>query len=387
MPQPVEGSNRVSQYMLEKQANEIELAWDLRDIFNTNEKLIGPLRQLASFALDELDALRRGSFEGHQVLSSAWTGEVKVSKNKALVKYQNLSNMINNIPSFSAEECSDVIRLYGEVVEKGAKKYADQKKASGIVPPPPQLKAFADLNQEKSLMRRGGDPVWKVDRQRDRTAPEAPAHVPPHIYEFTQSLKGGISVSTLKETSTVLKINRVFGLMDAADISGTTTDSIFFIRRYAKLFQQQFNRYPGLAGALDDPIYHLLALATLVAGGHHSLLESAISLTLNRHITGIVYKIGFYTSLLPGNSVHAAKGAIFGKLSSAEYNIRNRLMLAYYDGPQPRGCYLYAKQGKERFDFMRLAKADTFLLNSFRQFGDLWPRKEAVDRLTSILPH
>jgi hypothetical protein len=388
MPQTIEGSDRISQFMLEKQANEIELAWDLRDIFNNNESLVGPLRQLASFALDELDALRRASAEGQQVVTAAWQGEVKGPKNKALIKYQTLANIINNVPSLSAEECSDVIRLYGEVVEKGAKKYGKPAQPQGFVPPPPNpLKAYADLDGKKSSMRRGGDPVWKIGRQRDRTAPAAPAHLPPHVHEFISSLKGGISVSTLKETSTVLKVNRVFGLMDAADISGTTTDSIFFIRRYARLFQQQFNQYPGLAGALDDPIYHLLALATLVAGGHHSLLESALSLSLNRHITGVVYKIGLYTSLLPSNSTHAARGVVFNKLRVAENNIRNRLLLAYYDGPQPRGCYLYAKQGKEKDDFMRLAKADTFLLDSFRRFGDPWPKKDTVDTLINILPH
>jgi hypothetical protein len=380
MPQHIEyDEDRIRQFIVEKQANEIELAWDLRDLFNINERLVGPLRQLASFAVDELDELRKGPFEGHQVVTTAWKKEVKGPKNKALIKYGSLKKLSNNIPYLSAEECSDVIRYYGEVVEMGGEKYKAQQKARPYTPAPGTLKPYADLDAEKGGFRRGGDTIWKAGRQRVKRPPTTPSPSPYDTpYDFTYQLKGGIAITTVLEASTVLKIDRVFGLMVAADISGTTTDSIFFVNRYANIFRRHFNQYDLFAGALDDPIYQLLALATLVAGGHHSVLESGLSLTLNRHLTSIDYRIGLYTSLIPIRSIHPARGDILNKLSLAEKNRRNRLMLIYYREPNRiGGCYLFAKDGSERHRFEQLARGDTPLLNSFLRFGP-WPTQEQV---------
>jgi hypothetical protein len=374
--------SQIQQHILEKQALEMELAWDLRDVFDTEEQLVGPLRQLTSFAVDELDALRAGSMEGHQVFTKAWTDEAQKVKNQTLLKYGSLKSIQNSVPTLKAAECSDIIRLYGEVVEGGAK---FKPKQQGFVPAADPLKAFKGLDIQKGRMRRGGAPVWKQGRQRDRTASPPPPHIAPHMHEFVQSLKGGIASATLKDSSTVLKIDHVFGLSEAADISGTTTDSIFFIRRYARLFKQDF---PVLAGIIEDPLYHLLALATLVAGGHHSLLESALSLTLNRHITSVTYRIGLYTSLLPANTQHPARGAILRVLQAAEQDPRNRLMLVYYDRPgSVGGAYLFRKDGLERIEFERLSKADTFMLDRFRRFGGVWPGREQVDWLRANLAH
>jgi hypothetical protein len=373
---------RIQQYILEKQALEMELAYDLRDIFDTEETLIGPLRQLTSFAVDELDAVRSASMEGHRVFTKAWSDEAKKVGNRTLLKYGSLSRITNSVPTLSAAECSDIIRLYGEVVEGGA---AFQPAVKGFVPPANPLERFQGLDAQKARMRRGGTPVWKAGRQRDRSPSPAPPHVPAHMHEFVQGLKGGIASATLKDTSTVLKIDHVFGLLEAADISGTTTDSIFFIRRYANLFRRDF---PVLAGAIEDPIYHLLALATLVAGGHHSLLESALSLSLNRHITGVDYRIGLYTTLLPVDTTHPAQSVILQKLRTAEEDPRNHLMLVYYDHPgDVGGAYVFERIGAERVEYERLAKADTFLLDRFRRFGDVWPGRRQVEWLRENLPH
>jgi len=380
MPQHIEyDEGRIRQFMLEKQANEIELAWDLRDAFNSNEELVGPLRQLASFAVDEMDDLRKGSIEGQQLLTGRWQAEVSGPKNKALIKYGTLSNIAQNIPTLAAEECSDVIRLYGEVVEKGALKYQETPtQPTGFVPGPKHpLEKYAHLDTERKGIRGGGDPVWKVGRQRAQGVPASPTVV----HEFIHSLRGGISCSVLREPSTVLRLDRAFGLMEAADISGTTTDTIFFFLRYAALFRSQFNQYAIFAGALDDPIYHLLPLATLVAGGHHSLVESALSLTINGQKTGVDYRIGLYRTLMPRNSNHSAGAAVRTLLNLAQSNSRNRLMLVYYRGANRiGGCYLFAKDGSERMHFERLARADTGLLASFRTM-DPWPTKQQIENL------
>lgn len=382
MPQHIEYDDvRIRQFMIEKQANEIEMAWDLQEVFNRHESLVGPLRQLASFAVDELDALRRASPEGQRAVSVRWERERTGPKNRAIVKFQSLSNIANNVPGLTAEECSDVIRIYGEVVEECAELLKHQPQKQGFVPPPSNpLQPYQALSaQKKNDFRLGGDPVWKEGRQRESKAPLADTPVK----EFIGSQRGGISNTSLKDTSTVLKIDRAFGLMEAADISGTTTDSIFFVDRFSRLFAAQFQQ-DLFRGALDDPIFQLLALATLIAGGHHSVLESALSLSLNHRLTDVCYKIGLYTSLLPETSRHPAKGAIQHVLELAERNTRNRLMLVYYDRPQSiGGGLLFAKQGAERALFARIAEAGLGLLQRFRQLPSPWPTKQ---HLTGIFP-
>ncbi|UCF05183.1 MAG: hypothetical protein JSV33_14895 [bacterium] len=383
MPQPIDyDEDRIKRLIQEKQANEIELAWDLLEVFNTNEPLVGPLRQLVSFAVDELEEMKRESHIGHQIVKAAWNKEVGGPKNKTLINYGNLIKIRNNVPALKAEECNDIIRYYGEVVEMAAEKYRAQKKAAKYVPPTGTLRKYDVLDTEKGTFRRGGDPVWKVGRQRDKKPPTAPVEHPYSApYDFIYSQKGGIANITLRDTSTVLRIDRVFGLALAGDISGTTTDALFFINRYANLFRAQFNQYPLFAGALDDPIYQLLPLATLVAGGHHSLVESALSLTINRHLTGVNYKIGLYTSLLPDNTNHPTRGEIWNKLHLAETNMRNRLMLIYYKRPtRIGGCFLFAKKGIEKHQFEQLATANLHLLHTFMQCH-LWPTEEYVRRL------
>jgi hypothetical protein len=383
MPQPIDyDEDRIKRLIQEKQANEIELSWDLLEVFNTHEPLIGPLRQLVSFAVDELEDMKRESQIGHRIVKTAWDKEVAGPKNKTLIKYGTLIKIRNNVPALKAEECNDIIRYYGEVVELAGKKYRAQKKASKYTPPPGTLKKYDALDTEKGTFRRGGDPVWKAGRQRDKTPPTAPVEHPYNApYDFIYSQKGGIANITLRDTSTVLKIDRVFGLGLAGDISGTTTDALFFINRYSNLFRAQFNQYPLFAAALDDPIYQLLPLATLVAGGHHSLVESALSLTINRHLTGVNYKIGLYTSLLPDNTNHPTRGEIWNKLHLAETNLRNRLMLIYYKRPtRIGGCFLFAKKGVERYQFEQLATANLHLLHTFMQCHT-WPTEEYVRRL------
>lgn len=258
----------------------------------------------------------------------------------------------------------------------GGGKYKAQQKARLYIPAPGRLRPYAELDAEKRSYRGGGDPVWKVGWQRKRQPPPTPAQPPYDApYDFVYQLKGGISKATVLEKSTVLKMDRVFGLMVAGDISGTTADSIFFVSRYANLFGCYFAQYPR---ALDDPIYQLLALATLVAGGHHSVLEPGLSLTLNEHITSVDYSVGLYTSLIPKRSIHAARGDILNKLILGEKNMRNRLMLIYYREPNRiGGCYLFAKEGSERHRWEQMTKANAHLLNSFMRLGS-WPTQNQV---------
>ena len=86
--------------------------------------------------------------------------------------------------------------------------------------------------------------------------------------------------------SVVGKMERVFGYpVMGADISGTTADSTYVVERFGPTVGEHF-----------DPVMYLLPFATIVAGGHHHLLEVAGTLTLY----GVIdYTIGVYETLLP----------------------------------------------------------------------------------------
>jgi hypothetical protein len=156
----------------------------------------------------------------------------------------------------------------------------------------------------------------------------------------------------------------VFGLVPLADISGTTTDSIYFTERFAI--------HTG-----GDPVFYLLPLATIVAGGHHSLLEVALSLNINKIVD---YRIGFYTSLFPPGGVKASR-TIRNALFQSENQRINRYMLVYYaagDNPTirgiPAGCFLYEQNDLREFEYFSKCVE---ILDSF-PFMPFWPNEEQL---------
>ena len=378
MPQHISyDEERIETLVFQKQANEIELAWELLYQFDHAESLINPLRQLASFAVDEMLELRPNNLEERKAIMAAWNKEkrsqdtIKRPSWKSPRQWKDpkegfgdpwsfLRSVSNNILTLRASECSDVIRLYGEVVEQGAKvRMAMPAYHNPMLPRKKSvLDKFTALDEAKEDYRKGGNEVWQEGRKRikrpGKQIPKGPAR------DMLLAQEGGIWVWALMDSSTVLKIDRTFGVVEGADISGTTTDTIFFLDRFIGLFKQQM---PSMVGQLEDPIYQLLPLATIVAGGHHSLLEVALAQSINgvNH-----YSIGLYTTLMPDSSTHPARGQILNLLHRAENNVRNRLMVLYYRQPGVLGgCYLFAKQGRERMDFQKLALADLKMLNIF----------------------
>jgi hypothetical protein len=183
------------------------------------------------------------------------------------------------------------------------------------------------------------------------------------VHSFLISMEGGAARFALRDMSTVNRIDRVFGLVPLADISGTTTDTVYFLERFA--------------APARDTVFYLLPLGTIVALGHHSLLEVALSLSINRIVD---YRIGFHTSLLPAGAVQAA-GRIRSALTAAETSPRNRHMLVYYargDGPSvpgvPSGCFLYEHQDRLAFrDFAKCVE----VLDSF-PWMPAWPNESQL---------
>ena len=339
---------------------EQNLALDLIAEFDKESNgLIGPLRQMAKRALDDMQQAPQDKIDKAcyaENLLYIW--ETRGS----------LQDVTNQWQSLGAQECSDVIRLYGAAVEE----------------------LGGQLNTLKETYRPGGDPIWKDGRIRSKPGPGAipdehtnwqiPAVV--HGIDFKQAgamkMKTNIPLPPREQgqqrfftptmTSTVKKIDKAFGLPVGADISGTTTDSIFFIERLARRCNIPY-----------DPLYQLLALATLVAARHHAVIESALSLTLNKIIT---YKIGFYNSLLPSDSKHQAKAAISSVLSEHENHDWNVHILVYFDQPE-RVVGGYQFEGGEINRFKELATTSQDFMWLFNTMPP-YPTKVRIERLMQM---
>jgi hypothetical protein len=153
------------------------------------------------------------------------------------------------------------------------------------------------------------------------------------VQNFLVSMEGGQKIFALKDTSTIGKIDKAFGLVPAADISGTTADTMFFFSKFPKI----------------DPLFQMLPLATIVAGAHHSTIEVALPLTQN----GIIdYDIGFYTTLFPTKAKHSAAGAVKKVLEMAEKEKLNHFLLVWYtkDGKAIEGAYEFKPSEKKQFE-------------------------------------
>jgi hypothetical protein len=405
MPKHIDNKTEVMKWIEEKQQLEVMLAWDLLETFNNTPALINPLRAMAGKAVDEMlemdtDAVNAAIAEERgrpnmQVLTNRLvltqrdeSHDKKIPRSQVLQvnKQEDLERIIN-IGTLDAQYCSDIVRLYGTSVEKAA--------GRGI-------SSYKKLDKEKSDLRKGGQDVWnkgetgqqwgrhrggadfapkgKVDVGL-KTISKRPASSTwcekqiedaniTNVHRFLIYQQGGQSGFRLYDTSTVGKIDRVFGTVPAADISGTTTDNVFFISRFSEVIKRDYTY------ALD-PIFHLLPLGTIVAGAHHSLLEVALALSLNKKVD---YQIGFYETLMPNRSGfpnHPGITNIKEALVAAEKHRYNHLMLVYYESPgKVAGCYKFDSFEQQ---FRKFARA-TDVLTLFRA-APAWPSQRQLFKI------
>lgn len=206
--------------------------------------------------------------------------------------------------AFSATDVSDIIRLFGQWIEDGG------DATVGLVGAKEKDAWGQDLNPSnavKDAYRPGvmqGVGNWKSEvegvwgdqkgrfedpkrrtvarRDRENVKKEVENHID---FRADKTAFAGIQGKRAQNDSNVLKIDRIFGLLVACDISGTTADTVFALETLGRDY---------LTAA-----YYMLPLATIVHNHHHSLIEVALALTLN----GVMnYEIGLYSTLLPKDS-------------------------------------------------------------------------------------
>jgi len=201
--------------------------------------------------------------------------------------------------AFSASDVSDIIRLFGQWVEDGGDATVGlvgkkEKDAWGkdLTPSNAVKDAYRPGvmqgvgNWQREVEEAWGDGKGRfagvaVKRRDRKDLPDGTA-IESHV-DFREDTRSfaGIQGKQAQNDSNVLKIDLIFGLLVACDISGTTADTVFALHTVGRDY---------LTAA-----YYMLPLATIVHNHHHSLIEVALALTLN----GVMnYEIGFYSTLL-----------------------------------------------------------------------------------------
>jgi len=359
------GGMNVKQITKLRTVNEIELTKAMYGIYN-QEPIIGALRDIVGMAIENLvgwDNPKHGekvraAFVAEKNLD-VWKGEPKTG--------DGLHNVWKRHKTWTASECADLLRLFGTVIET-----TDIGEGEG--------------KAEHAAARVGGDARFKnipAGPGRSRTGvPTAEKPAPAnyqapaaHVAAGRDMIKAvkmggpgsfyGIGLYKLMPESTVRKIDTAFGLPEGADISGTTADSIFGMGRVLKFAE-------GIGVTMTSAntpvgVLKLLPLVSMIAQGHHTLVESALVLTLNKIID---YSIGFYTTLLP--KVQGGGEELVGLLqplvAKAENHMNNIPMVAFYvEKDKTYQGYMFDKKNDtEMAKFKTMATVGEDFLTTFR---------------------
>ncbi|QTA81214.1 Uncharacterized protein dnl_35450 [Desulfonema limicola] len=251
-----------------------------------------------------------------------------------------LEDLLKNIDNWSLADCSDLVRLYGTIVENYYQKESIGRLGLGG-------HMHKDLatkpGAEWDTIKKDAGYTGPFNKDTDRTRKFVGSDVFQHsIANYGGDIlnvgtdiispapvtggKTGISLWKLNdETGNVKIVDEMFGLPPGADISGTTADHIFTIGSIGRKI------YPNEADLVE--LLNIIPLASMPTGYHHTILEIALTLSMNNIID---YRIGYYTTLLPQNLLPRRNNpsikAIWEILARYENSPQNTHMLVYKTG-------------------------------------------------------
>ncbi|MDF1554829.1 MAG: hypothetical protein P1P84_17295 [Deferrisomatales bacterium] len=354
---------------------ELDLAKKLWGLFNS-DPLLFYLRRITKPLIESIAVLARVDQNNRQVRAGAaarapkWIKVFADARAKMRVWmrwghgatfFDQIDNIVRHANSWDAADVADLALLFAEVVDA----------------PGPAFRLTPDETRQAKDANRPGGKYWNkgglVGRHRynpaalpaglpaamvPQPAPQVTAHTdlarqlwlrPGGAYR-TPGVTPGAEVWTLLPTSTVWKIDQLFGLPTAADISGTTADTVYVFEHLHRFYAEALGFGGGgpddLAAAQEGfaalgDLIMLLPMATMVSQAHHSLLEIALTLNLNHYAH---YSIGQYTSLMPpGAPSNEVRDRVLNVLSRAETDQRNHRLLCFMDGAGQRRAYLYGQ--------------------------------------------
>lgn len=375
----IKDTEELKRKALLKQRLEASLAKDIYQVFNSGAA-IKKLRDMAGLIMKAMGTGDLGAFQ------QATTKEGQLRLWDKLGKTQSAFVLFSSSQTYllklDATDCADIIRLAGEWVEQGGVANAafegfgdtdwkQHQPMSDTVKEAYRPGVGAGNNKAKveNVWSDGKGRFEGLDKKRDRNRQgEA---IEPHIKDLMRDPKAvsGMQLKRLTGNSNILKLDRLFGLVEACDISGTTTDTVFAL--------EVFGAQIGLTAG-----YYLLPLGTIVHNMHHSVLEVATALTLNQCID---YHIGFFSTLAP-----LAKGGLPPELNQIHeiLNVAEADMIAqqlhflnYYEGGRLSGGYLITEGLVEQFRRSELSASTTLLDKARTLLTSPYPSRYEVEML------
>jgi len=149
-----------------------------------------------------------------------------------------------------------------------------------------------------------------------------------NVLDLKPGLSSGNTLFVLGDKDVVGTINRSLGLLNGADISGTTCDTIWALESLMQWLQHFDSSF------VVNPNLLLLPVAAIVSGFHHTVLEVGLALSIN-YDTGalrIAYAPGFFTTLQNDDMRKHDKEQAIGKLlQAAEQHADNAILLGAED--------------------------------------------------------
>ena len=280
-----------------------------------------------------------------------------------------LDYLCNNREILDAGDCSDLIRLFGAVIENEAllnaykgqvdvNKFRDSKRVGG------KAKHWGD-----SRARSSGNLISMVDSPHTKQGQQAMLD-----NRRLQDDFAGMDKTKLKDKSTVKKIDFAFALPEGCDISGTTADSIFFVDHMAKFVGPQVLQQMTGVTKKDINTIQLLPVATMVSQAHHTLLECALTLTLNKFIK---YHAGYYETLIPIGGCETKIENIFREKAQTALN-KNLFVMCYRHNFKVEAYRMMTREETRLFKKVATMNDNTLLVWKARP---LYRNKEDADKM------
>ncbi len=364
-----------------KQRIEAKLIKRLYEIFNQGEALRN-LQDLAGIILDRMGKGLELPFKN----AVRKEGNLRVWKKISKVQYSFLVWSKNNKRKYlDATDCADLIRLAGEWVEQGG--LANDSFSGKTNTDWQSNRSVSDTIKESYRSGVGGENhkamvenVWADGKGRFagvenvRRARGDGKPIEPHVKPFMRDKKAFSGMANkrvragIDSKSNIAKLDNIFGLLKGCDISGTTTDTIFALEVF---------------GANLTAGYYLLPLAAIVHNMHHTLIEVATPLSLNKCIN---YHIGFYSTLKPlSGGLNNELNDISRCLKEAEKLMNNNELhfLNYYDSTNHNliGAFLFTRSDVVRLKMSNLSNSVTMLNDVRSMVRTPFPSKNEIIKL------
>lgn len=307
--------NQISLIRNEKRDLEVDVAKKLYGYFNAQYKY--RIQKLVRILLNHILSAKNQKFLNETL--SKKRNQFLMFQRGVEASVHGLEQLLEREAFWTLDQCSDMIRLFGEINEIW----------EDVGLSPHHLKEQKKLRPDPTYLKVGsGKPVKEGGWGKDfghRHRGNRPAQETGEPFVNIGPITRGVDKFQFLPKSVIAAIDRTFGLRpEGADVSGTTTDSIYALRWAG-----------GVSGLTQDmtKAIQILPMVTMVPQGHHTMVECAYP--LSRH--GLIdYHIGYYTTLSPKQSP-ALFNTVLGPLETSE---KNKHILVWGGGAGEQGVQM-----------------------------------------------